>query len=154
MTTLIPTLRCRLAVAAEHAFPFAGMTASGLRKERDRGRLTTWMIAGKDEKAMPHRSTGPHLWLRKERRSKDNLLARSTWIIIDSSKHITTGCDANQVEEAQGRLAAYIADKYRANRRLRDIEDIEVVLALYDEDYRERQANKPKFDERLIRLTE
>jgi hypothetical protein len=24
------------------------MTASGLRKERDRGRLTTWMIAGKE----------------------------------------------------------------------------------------------------------
>jgi hypothetical protein len=43
-----PNAPLRLAVAAEHAFPFGGMTASGLRKERDRGRLTTWMIAGKE----------------------------------------------------------------------------------------------------------
>jgi len=43
-----PNAPLRLSVAAEHAFPFAGMTASGLRKERDRGRLTTWMIAGKE----------------------------------------------------------------------------------------------------------
>jgi hypothetical protein len=42
-----PNAPLRLAVAAEHAFPFGGMTASGLHKERDRGRLTTWMIAGK-----------------------------------------------------------------------------------------------------------
>jgi hypothetical protein len=43
-----PNAPLRLAVAAEHAFPFGGMTASGLRKKRDRGRLTTWMIAGKE----------------------------------------------------------------------------------------------------------
>jgi hypothetical protein len=43
-----PNAPLRLGVAAEHAFPFGGMTASGLRKERDRGRLTTWMIAGKE----------------------------------------------------------------------------------------------------------
>jgi hypothetical protein len=43
-----PNAPLRLGVAAEHAFPFGGMTVSGLRKERDRGRLTTWMIAGKE----------------------------------------------------------------------------------------------------------
>jgi hypothetical protein len=43
-----PNAPLRLAVAAEQAFPFGGMTASGLRKERDRGRLATWMIAGKE----------------------------------------------------------------------------------------------------------
>jgi hypothetical protein len=43
-----PNAPLRLNVAAEHAFPFGGMTTSGLRKERDRGRLTTWMIAGKE----------------------------------------------------------------------------------------------------------
>jgi len=42
-----PNAPLRLAAAAEHAFPFGGMTVSGLRKERNRGRLTTWMIAGK-----------------------------------------------------------------------------------------------------------
>jgi hypothetical protein len=43
-----PNAPLRLAVAAEQAFPFGGMTPSGLRKERGRGRLTTWMIAGKE----------------------------------------------------------------------------------------------------------
>ncbi len=38
----------RLDRAAELAFPGGGMTASGLRKERDRGRLVTEMIAGKE----------------------------------------------------------------------------------------------------------
>ena len=105
---------------------------------------------------MPRRSTGPHLWLRKEPRTKGKLVSRATWFIIDNGRHIATGCDAGQAREAQGRLAEYIADKYRADRRLRDIEDIHIadVLALYDEDCRERQANKAKFDERMVRLTE
>jgi integrase len=56
---------------------------------------------------------------------------------------------------AISRLANYIADKYAPDRRLQDIEDIDVadVLSLYDEDCRERQANKAKLDERLVRLT-
>jgi hypothetical protein len=93
---------------------------------------------------MPRRSTGPHLWLRKERRTKGKLVARATWLIIDNGKHIATGCDAGQAREAQGRLAEYIADKYCADRRFRDIEDIDIadVLALYDEDCRDRQANR------------
>jgi hypothetical protein len=38
----------RLARAAELAFPDGGMTASGLRREAARGRLTIERIAGKD----------------------------------------------------------------------------------------------------------
>jgi hypothetical protein len=38
----------RLDVAARLAFPDGAMTASGLRKERDRGRLVTELIAGKE----------------------------------------------------------------------------------------------------------
>ena len=38
----------RLDVAAEIAFPFGGMTASGLRREAKRGRLVIERIAGKD----------------------------------------------------------------------------------------------------------
>jgi len=38
----------RLSVAAAIAFPDGTMTAAGLRKERDRGRLVTEMIAGKE----------------------------------------------------------------------------------------------------------
>jgi hypothetical protein len=38
----------RLALAAQIAFPDGSMSAAGLRKERDRGRLVTEMIAGKE----------------------------------------------------------------------------------------------------------
>ena len=38
----------RLAMAAKLAFPGGGMTASGLRRERDRQRLVTEIIAGKE----------------------------------------------------------------------------------------------------------
>lgn len=38
----------RLAAAAEVAFPEGGMTASGLRKERDAGRLVTELVAGRE----------------------------------------------------------------------------------------------------------
>jgi hypothetical protein len=38
----------RLHEAATRAFPDGSMTISGLRKERDRGRLAVFMIAGKE----------------------------------------------------------------------------------------------------------
>ena len=38
----------RLKTAAEMAFPFGGMTASGLRKEANRGNLSIERVAGKD----------------------------------------------------------------------------------------------------------
>ena len=43
-----PDTPLRLDVAATLAFPGGGMTASGLRKERDRGRLAVERIAGKE----------------------------------------------------------------------------------------------------------
>jgi hypothetical protein len=42
------TLPLRLDVAARIAFPDGTMGAPGLRKERDKGRLVTEMIAGKE----------------------------------------------------------------------------------------------------------
>jgi hypothetical protein len=43
-----PDAPVRLADAAKLAFPFGGMTASGLRREAQRGRLVIMRIAGKD----------------------------------------------------------------------------------------------------------
>src|SRR5256885_644464 len=104
---------------------------------------------------MPRRSNGPRLWFRKARKTGRKIIAQGMWLIIDAGKHIATGCTFAQAREAQGRLATYIADKYSPERRLRDIEEIDVadVLSLYDEDCRDRQANKAKLDERLGRLT-
>jgi hypothetical protein len=42
------TTPLRLKIAAERAFPGGGMTASGLRREADRGHLVVERIAGKD----------------------------------------------------------------------------------------------------------
>ena len=43
-----PDTPLRLSVAAALTFPDGSMTASGLRRERDRGRLVVERIAGKD----------------------------------------------------------------------------------------------------------
>src|ERR1700722_5652218 len=43
-----PDTPLRLSVAAALAFPDGSMTASGLRRERDRGRLVVERIAGKE----------------------------------------------------------------------------------------------------------
>jgi hypothetical protein len=103
---------------------------------------------------MPRRSRGPRLWWRKERRKGRKIIAQGTWIVIDGGQHHATGCFAGEARKAQEYLASYIAEKYSPDRRLRDIESIDVadVLSVYDEDCRERQANRPKFDERLSRL--
>ena len=103
---------------------------------------------------MPRRSKGPRLWWRKDRVRGRKIVARGAWIVIDGGKHIATGCFVGEGREAQEFLASYIAEKYAPDRRLRDIESIDVadVLSVYDEDCRARQANQAKFDERLIRL--
>ena len=78
------------------------------------------------------------------------------WIILDGGKHVATGCLKGEDRAAQQALSEYIAAKYRPVRKERDIEVIDVadVLSIYDDDSRERQVNKAKFDERLKRLND
>src|SRR5947207_5267283 len=47
-TTVGPDTPLRLSEALKLAFPNGGMTVSGLRRERDRGRLAVERIAGKE----------------------------------------------------------------------------------------------------------
>jgi hypothetical protein len=47
-TTPAPGTPLRLSEAVKLAFPHGGMTVSGLRRERDHGRLAVFKIAGKD----------------------------------------------------------------------------------------------------------
>ena len=105
---------------------------------------------------MPRRSRGPRLWWRKDRRKAGKIIAKGAWFIIDGKQQHATGCFAGENRAAQECLAKYINDKYQPERRLRDIESIDVadVLSLYIDDCRDRQANKPKFDERMMRLAE
>ncbi|MGD0640995.1 MAG: tyrosine-type recombinase/integrase [Roseiarcus sp.] len=61
---------------------------------------------------MSNRSKGARLWLRPPSEN-----TKSTWVIRDGSKQIRTGCGANDRDEAEKRLAAYISDKYIPERQ-------------------------------------
>src|SRR5258706_14235555 len=103
---------------------------------------------------MPRQSRGPRLWWRKERRVGRRVVARGTWIVIDGAKHHATACFAGENQKAQEFLAAYIAEKYSPERRLKDVESIDIadVLSVYVENCRERQTDKSKFDSQQARL--
>jgi integrase len=104
---------------------------------------------------MPRRKKGIRLGLRPSRRDGNNV-RRASWIILDGHKHIATGCAASEIAAAEAKLAEYVAAKYQPARKARDIEQIDVadVLAIYEEDCRDRQANHSKFYGRLGRLND
>jgi len=104
---------------------------------------------------MPRRRKGARLWLRPERRDKEGkLVSRASWFILDGGKHIATGCAADEADEAEKRLAAYIAEKYEPARKERDIEEIDIadVLSIYVDDCGDKQMNRAQFNERILRL--
>lgn len=105
---------------------------------------------------MPRRSKGAHLWLRPARRKHGRVVARAVWIIIDGSRHISTGCFEGQAGEAEKRLAEYIAAKYQPARRARDIAQIDVadVLSIYLDDCGGRQADQDELARRIGKLNE
>ena len=105
---------------------------------------------------MPRRSKSARLWLRPETRKNGKLVRRRSWIIIDQGRHFTTGCLADEIEQAERKLAQHVALKYQPSRKERDIELIDVadVLAVYLEDTASRQASRSKFEGRLVRLND
>jgi len=107
---------------------------------------------------MPRQAKGPRLWLRKERIDKatGKRISAAAWIIINGAKHIATGCAEGEDALAAQALAEYNVARYRPARRERDIEQIGIadVLMIYVSDKRDGQANKPKFDERIVRLND
>lgn len=105
---------------------------------------------------MPARKKGIRLWLRARRSDRSGSVRQATWIILDGNKHIATGCAESEIAAAEGKLAEYVAAKYRAPRKARDIEQIDIadVLSIYGEDFRHRHANGAKFHGRLERLND
>lgn len=91
---------------------------------------------------MPQKRKPPRLWLRSET-DKAGRTTRS-WIIIDGTSHVRTGCVEDQIEEAQRKLAEHIAVKFTPQRggRAADVLIAEVLL-VYDDD-RADQTDKPK----------
>lgn len=106
---------------------------------------------------MPRPSKRARLWLRPPRRDKSGqLIAHSTWLILDAGRQFATGCAKSEVAEAEKRLAEHIAAKHRPERAERQLDNIALadVLSIYDEDRGPAQANRAKLDERLARLNE
>ena len=105
---------------------------------------------------MPRRSKGARLWLRPARRKSGRLVASAVWIIVDGDRHVATGCLKDQAGEAEQRLAAYIADKYRPSRHARDIDEIDIAdaLSVYLEDCGPRVADRPKLERAIGRLND
>jgi hypothetical protein len=106
---------------------------------------------------MPTIRKGARLWLRPARRDKTGrIVAKAVYIILDAGKHHPTGCFAREADLAERKLAEYIANKYQAPRKERDLDDICVadVLSIYVDDCGTRQRNRKKFDERIGRLND
>ena len=84
---------------------------------------------------MSRRTQPTRLYLRPARRGQQRKLrASAVWIILDSGKHIATGCIKGEDRAAQKALSAYITGKYEPARKERDIEAIDIadVLSIYD----------------------
>jgi hypothetical protein len=79
---------------------------------------------------MPTQRKGARLWLRPARRGKsERIIARAVYLILDGGRHYPTGCFAGEADRAERKLAEHIAKKYRASRKERNIETIDVADA-------------------------
>lgn len=109
---------------------------------------------------MPRPSKGIRLWLRPARRKDKKFIANSIWIIIDGRKHIATGCLKHQIEDAEEKLAEYIAEKKREKSEhgddLRHISQIDIadVLSTYLDDCGPRMVDQHKLELCVARLNE
>jgi integrase len=107
---------------------------------------------------MPTQRKSARLWLRPARRDKaGRVIARASYLILDGGRHYPTGCFAGEADRAERKLAEHIAKKYRASRKERDIDTIDIadVLSIYVDDCAPTgKRNRKKFDERIGRLNE
>src|SRR5262245_65450742 len=107
---------------------------------------------------MPTQRKGARLWLRPARRDKSGrIIARATYLILDGGQHYPTGCFAGEADRAERKLGSYIAEKYKAARKERDLEAIAAadVLSIYVDNCAPASTrNRKKFDERIARPQE
>lgn len=105
---------------------------------------------------MPRQSKGARLYLQPEQREKSGYVRPAVWLIRDGRKRIVTGCGAGAREEAERKLADYLAAKYEPARRERPLSSVRItdVISVYLDDVAPRQANPAKAAERAGRLLE
>lgn len=93
---------------------------------------------------------GPRLWLRPARAGE-----KATWVIRDGQKQTRTKCSAGQRAEAEQKLAAYRAEKYRpARERGRDPASIAIadVLNIYLTDRSPEITRPDELGQRIVAL--
>lgn len=102
---------------------------------------------------MSRRSKGARLYFRagRERAGKRS---PGTWVILDGSIENRTGCGIGDRSGAEAALSAYLAQKYKPERRERRIGEIRVadVIKVYLDDVVPGQARPAKAGERGERL--
>jgi hypothetical protein len=107
---------------------------------------------------MPRTATGPHLWLRKERRDKRTrrITHQAVWIIIDGKFQESTECGRADRGRAEEALERFINRKYAkaAKTGCRDPDQIPVadVLAFYGERIVPRHVRPRETLQRIERL--
>lgn len=102
---------------------------------------------------MPRRSEGPHLkFERAETNAEGRITRHASWIIRDGKRKVRTGCRADETEQAEKRLAAYIAEKHAPARdRDRDPSQIWIadVISVYAEDIAQSKKRPQEIAARL-----
>lgn len=95
---------------------------------------------------MPQKKQPARLWFRHD---------TGTWIIKDGGKRISTGCSESQAEEAEGKLAEYLASRYRPQRSSRaDEVTIGDIVIVYAEDKAPKTARPRETMAALDRVNE
>ncbi|PRD42360.1 integrase [Phyllobacterium phragmitis] len=102
---------------------------------------------------MPQKRKPPRLWLRAEKQRDGTI--RNTWIIKDGTANIRTGCLEDQVDEAETKLAEYLAEKYEAPRGGRSSEiKVGDVLTIYLDEKSESTSRPKETEQAISRLNE
>src|SRR5262249_36553501 len=96
----------RLDVAAALAFPDGSMTAGGLRRERDRGRLVIERIAGKDYTTLAHINRMREL-CRVSQAHRDSGNEKN--VVTSSARSLTPQPGLSSMEVASSALDATLA---------------------------------------------
>lgn len=101
---------------------------------------------------MPQKRKPPRLVLRKEA-ERDG--GGSVWLIRDGKTDVRTGCLAHQTEEAERKLADYLAEKFEPARSGRSIETtIGDVLAVYTTEKAQGTSRPRETIQAVTRLNE
>ena len=162
-----PDTPLRLKTAVEVAFPFGGMTVSGLRREAKKGHLAIEEIAGKQF------TTLRHIQEMREK-CRDNPRVRDCGLIQNEKKmgnsasgqrglsateraKISTSCARGERAEAERALAKYIAAKYQPSRQ-RDRDPAQTlvldVLNLYMAEVASKHSRPDETKQRILTLAD